>query len=265
MDMRLMFNEDAPLYDRLRPTYTAALFHEVIRFSGLDADGAALEIGIGTGQATPPFLRTGARIVAVEIGDRMAQYTREKFKGYENLTVINEDFEWVALEESSYDLVYSASAFHWIPPKIGMPKVHALLKSGGTFAWFSMHPGPDPAHRHVHEAVQAVYGRYAQFFGEKKPEIDPGLKRQQLERSRQDRAGTFARYGFVDVTDEVYHGARTFSAGDYAALLSTYSDHRAMPEESRIPFLKEIAEAIDRCGGAFTLSDTMLLCMGRKA
>jgi hypothetical protein len=37
-----------------------------------------------------------------------------------------------------------------------------------------------------------------------------------------------------------------------------------MPEESRIPFLKEIADTIDRCGGKFTLSDTMFLCMGRK-
>lgn len=79
-----------------------------------------------------------------------------------------------------------------------------------------------------------------------------------------DRFNAFRQYGFVDINDKLYYGTRTFNAKDYTALLSTYSDHKAMPEESRIPFLKEIADTIEHCGGEFTLSDTMLLCMGRK-
>ncbi len=55
MDLRLTFNMDAPTYDRFRPTYTNELFDDVIRFSSLDRNKRALEIGIGTGQATLPF------------------------------------------------------------------------------------------------------------------------------------------------------------------------------------------------------------------
>ena len=51
-----------------------------------------------------------------------------------------------ALEEGAYDLVYSASAFHWIPEEIGYPKVYGMLKPGGAFARFANHPNRDPNH-----------------------------------------------------------------------------------------------------------------------
>ncbi|HML45837.1 MAG TPA: class I SAM-dependent methyltransferase, partial [Clostridia bacterium] len=221
MDLRLTFNEDAPTYDRLRPTYVDALFDDVIRFSCLDGTKRALEIGIGTGQATLPFLKSGCEVTAIEIGDKLARYSREKFAAFERFTVINRDFESVRLDENAYDLIYSASAFHWIPPEIGLPKVLRLLKSNGVFAWFSIQPLPAPEHAHIHEAVQRVYDRYGRFFGGPKPEIDPEIKRRQTEEKRLKRADTLTQYGFSHVTGKLYDGKRTFSAKDYVALLGT--------------------------------------------
>ncbi len=263
MDLRLTFNEDAPNYERFRPTYSDELFDDVIRFSSLGENKRALEIGIGTGQATLPFLKTGCKVTAIEIGDKLTQFSREKFKEFKNFEVINQDFESVQLEENAYDLVYSASAFHWIPQETGLPKVYGLLKSGGVFAWFSIQPFPAKEHMHIHEALQKVYGKYSKFFGEQKPQTDPQMQRQ-LEKKSSGRFDALRQYGFADVTEKFYYGTRTFSAKDYITLISTYSDHRAMPEESRMPFLKKIADTIDRCGGKLTLSDTMFLCMGRK-
>lgn len=33
---------------------------------------------------------------------------------------------------NAYDLIYSASAFHWIPEEIGYTKVYKALKPGGV-------------------------------------------------------------------------------------------------------------------------------------
>ena len=264
MDLRLTFNTDAQNYDRFRPTYTDELFEEVIRFSSLDSGKRALEIGIGTGQATLPFLKTGCKVTAIEIGDKLAQFSREKFAEFKSFEVINQDFESVQLDENAYDLIYSASAFHWIPQEIGLPKVYRLLKSGGVFAWFSIQPTPAQEHFHIHEELQKVYDGYSQFFGENKPQLDPQIRQKQVEKKRMGRFNELKQYAFVDVKDELYYGSRTFNAKDYVTLISTFSDHKAMPRESRIPFLKEIADTIDCCGGKFILSDTMFLCMGRK-
>ena len=264
MDLRLTFNEDVQNYDRFRPTYADELFDEAIRFSSLDISKRALEIGIGTGQATLPFLKTGCKVTAIEIGDKLAQFSREKFAKFKSFEVINQDFESVQLDENAYDLIYSASAFHWIPQETGLPKVYRLLKSGGVFAWFSIQPTPSQEHFHIHEALQKVYDEYSRFFGEHKPQLDPQIRQKQVEKKRMERFNALRQYAFVDVNDELYCGSRTFNAKDYTTLISTFSDHKAMPDESRIPFLKEIADTIDRCGGKYTLSDTMFLCMGRK-
>jgi len=260
MDLRLTFNEVPKEYDRWRPSYADELFADVIRFSDLNKTKKTLEIGIGTGQATTPFLKTGCELTAIEIGDKLAEYSRNKFDEYEYFKVINQDFEKVSLEENSYDLIYSASAFHWIPPEIGMPKVYRLLKKGGIFAWFSVQPAP--SQEDVHWEIQKVYEEYSRYFkGGRLP-----FNRQQEVREKQlHRVNTFKEYGFVEITDKLYYGSRTMSASDYATLQSTNSDHRAMPEEDRIQLLQKIEDAINRCSGEFTLADTFLLCMGKKS
>jgi len=259
MDLRLTFNEVPAEYDNLRPQYTNELFTDVIQFSVLDNNSKALEIGIGTGQATLPFLKTGCELTAIEIGDKLAQYSKDKFSTYERFKVINQDFETVSLDDNSYDLIYSASAFHWIPPEIGLPKVYRLLKSGGVFAWITVQPAP--TQRYIHDELQKVYGEYIHYFkGEKAPfDRKPDVEAKQLYRTN-----AFKQYGFSEIVYKLYYGSRTLNAKDYATLCGTYSDHRAIPEEERNIFLHKIEDIINLCGGSFTFTDTFLLCVGKK-
>ncbi len=259
VDLRLTFNEVPEEYDRLRPVYPDELSSDLIAYSLLDATKKGLEIGIGSGQATLPYLKTGCELWAVEIGDRLAQCSREKFAWCERFKVFNQDFESALFDQNSFDLIYSASAFHWIKPDIGFPKVHRLLKKGGVFAWISVQPAP--AHRHVYDELQKVYQKYNRYFGGKKPEFD---RSKEVHRIQRERTRKFKQYGFVEIVDRLYHGARILDARDYAALCGTYSDHRAIPEVDRVPLLGEIEDTVNRCGGGFAFVDTFLLCMGRK-
>ena len=178
---------------------------------------------------------------------------------YERFTVINQEFESVLLDDESFDLVYSASAFHWIKPEVGFPKVCRLLKSDGVFAWISIQPAP--ADRPVHDELEKVYEKYSQYFGGEKLEFD---RLPEAQKKLSDRVKAFKQYGFNEIVDKLYYGTRTLNASDYATLSSTNSDHRAIPESDRIPLLREIEDAVNRCGGSFTFADTFLLCMGRK-
>ena len=89
MDKRLSFNEDVVNYDRWRPRYCKELFDDIIQYSELEQTKKAIEVGVGTGQATEPFLATGCELTAVEIGEDLAEYTKEKFKEYGNFKVYN--------------------------------------------------------------------------------------------------------------------------------------------------------------------------------
>lgn len=115
MELRLKFNEDELNYDHFRHTYPDELFKDIISYSSVDKESNSLEIGIGTGQATESILQTGCRITAIELGDKLSSFVKGKFKKYNNFKVINADFMTLPLESDSYDLVYCATAFHWLP------------------------------------------------------------------------------------------------------------------------------------------------------
>jgi len=264
MDLRLTFNSDPSNYEKFRSTYIDVLFDDLIKYSTIDNKMKAIEIGIGTGQATTPILETGCHVTAIEIGEELANFTREKFSNYNNINVINNDFEKVNLESNSYDLVYSASAFHWIPLDIGMTKVLRLLKAGGTFAWISTTPLPSMEDKHINDKIQDVYSNYKEYFGDNKDKRDLQKMSDDVERKLASRVETFKTYSFTDVYSAIYKGSRTFNAENYAKVISTYSDHKAMPIEIRTKFLNEIKDTINNCGGEFTLTDRYLICMGRK-
>jgi len=134
MDFRLAFNEDEANYDKWRPSYVPELFDEIIRYSGIDETKQALEIGIGTGQATLPILQTKCKLTAIELGRRLAEYSKRKHASFSNFQVVNIDFESLCADSNTFDLIYSATAFHWIPEEVGYTKVFELLKSGGFLA-----------------------------------------------------------------------------------------------------------------------------------
>lgn len=255
MDLRLKFNEVAAEYDKWRPTYVPDLYTDIMAYSGINQASRVLEIGIGTGQATLPFLNMNCNLTAVEIGDKLAAYTREKFGEYKNLEIKNMAFEDYECPDNSLDMVYSASAFHWISEEIGYPKVYKLLKSGGTFARFANHPYKDKENEPLDVAMRKVYAKYM-----------PSLKLapEYSEKMCKDRADISKKYGFIDVSYKLYYRTRVFDAEGYATLISTYSDHRALGESKLTLFLSEIKDVINSYGGKINIYDTIDLQLARK-
>ena len=104
------FNTVAEQYDRMRPTYVEELYDNIWRYGGFDGDISAVEVGIGTGQATQPVLNRGASVTAVELGSDLAACCARKFAENPKFFVINMPFQDFTVPENSCDLIYSASA-----------------------------------------------------------------------------------------------------------------------------------------------------------
>ncbi len=254
MDLRFTFNEDVLNYDKMRPTYVKELYENIIQFSNLDSNKNALEIGIGTGQATLPFLSTGCNLTAVELGEHMAKFSKEKFAKFHNFDVINSDFESANLKKDDYDLIFSATAFHWIPQEVGYTKVFNLLKSGGVIALFWNHISRTD--EELEFAMQEVYNKYKST---NKSTIHKFSEEKCLEIAK-----TIKKYGFVDVGYKLYYQTRLFDAPKYMSLLNTNSDHRARPEDTRILIEKELSNVINIFGGKIEIKDTIDLYLARK-
>lgn len=249
------FDTVAQQYEKLRPEYVPALYEDIFKYKQLDKTSHAVEVGIGGGQATLPILKTGCKVTAVEYGKNFSELCRYKFREFPGFSVVTSKFEDFPYESNSYDLIYSASAFHWVPEEVGYPKVFDMLKSGGVFARFANHPYKDKGREELHQAFQKIYAVY----------MPNSLEGDEYnEESARKRADIARKYGFVDICYKLYYRTRTFSAREYTALLGTYSDHRVIEEETRKAFFFEIEDAINQFGGQITIYDTIDLQLARK-
>lgn len=254
------FDTVANKYEKLRPGYTEDLYKMIFEYIAINESSKVVEVGIGGGQATLPILQTGCSLTAVEYGENFSKLCVEKFREFPKFSVITDKFENVSFTDSMYDLVYSASAFHWVPEEIGYTKVFNMLKNGGVFARFANHPYRDKGNVALSDAIDDLYSEYYCAYHGK----DIKSAKEYSEEQAIQRAQIAEKYGFVDIKHALFYRTRTFSAKEYTELLGTYSDHIAIEENLRKEFFAKIEEAINQHGGLFTLYDTMDLQLARK-
>lgn len=255
MELRETFNEDAANYDRYRPTYPPELFRDIFAYSGIGRGSALVEIGVGTGQATKPFLEAGCEVCGVELGDKLSAFAAGKFRAYDNFTVHCGDFMEFPLEDASVDLVYAATAFHWLPQEAAYGKIRRILKQGGALAIFRIHPFPnrmsDPsnaANRRVYDKLRPTDEKIVEFS---EADCAPLVE-------------TLRTQDFRDVETRLYRRVRTLPTEEYIGLVKTYSDHRTLEPELRQRFEDEMREAINAVGGSIRIYDTVDLYLARN-
>lgn len=251
-DLRTTFDTAAENYDAVRPRYCPELFEHILDRAALKKDAHLLEIGPGTGQATQAFLETGCPITAVELGENMAQFLRRKYARYKQLTVWQGDFLELP-EDQTCDLIYSATAFHWIPREEGLEKVKRLLKSDGTLALFWNHPTIDPG---CDETVQQVYSSFGHSRNSAKP-FDGSSCPAYVE--------ALQSAGFCNVECHLFHGVRMLTGQQYVQLMRTYSDHIALPTEKRLALEQAMRQSVEiRLDDRLIIRDVMDLYLASK-
>lgn len=250
MDFRKVFDSIPEEFDKWRTCYCDEVFADLIEYAKLDTDKEVLEIGPGTGQATEPILKTGCSYLAIELGENLAEFTKNKFKSYDNFHIVNADFETYEFGKNQFDLVYSAATIQWIPEEIGFPKVHKLLKDKGTFAMMLTRTEYRSSNEALYLKIQEVYDKYFH------PETiyNCSLAYNNVE-----------NHGFIDFECRNYYKKREYNADDYVSLISTHADHIKLQEPYRTDFYEGIRAAIRESGDKIILNDTIVLYLARKS
>ena len=259
-DLGNTFDTKVSLYEKMRPDYVDDIYRAIFEYVHIDENSRVVEVGSGSGQATLPILKTGCEFTSVEYGKNFSNLLMEKYKGYDRFKVITGKFEEVGLENDKYDLVFSATAFHWVPEEIGYPKVHSILKNGGAFARFANRPRickDDPDFAAEIDNIYEDY--YNKYYG-----LRSGTKPWFTEDKAKEISLIPAKYGFRDIKYYLFYRDRVFTAKEYVGLLGTYSDHIAIEESIRKEFFDRIEEVINEHGGSITINDTLDLELARK-
>ncbi len=232
--LRATFDSAARLYHRARPDYPEELYDEVVRLAHLQPGDRLLEVGCATGKATTPLARRGFQITCVEIGTELAAVGRHNLAGFPGVEVIEAAFEtWQPRGAIAFDLVFAATAWHWIDPAVKYRMAWELLRSNGHLAfWTAAHVFPAGGDRFFRD-IQDVYDE----IGEALP---PGARWPQPGELADDTAEIEASGLFEHVAVRQFHWEVSYNADEYIRLLDTFSGHIAMATWKRDRLYREI-------------------------
>jgi hypothetical protein len=163
-------------------------------------------------------------------------------------------FEAWPARDAAFRLVTAAQAWHWISPELRFAKAAQVLSPGGSLAVFGNVPVGLPAA--LLEDFRQIYLRQTGAWG-LQPEawyLPAGPIKAEFE-----QAGLFA-----PVTHKTYPWKWRHTTSSYGDFLITRSDYRMLPTTAREAVLAEIAQSIDRHGGAFDMDYETHLYVARR-
>jgi SAM-dependent methyltransferase len=230
------FDTVAAGYDDARPEYPDELFDTLVELTDLRPGSRLLEIGCATGKATLPLVRRGFSVVCVERGPNLAALARQRFGELPVELHLGTFEDWEG-EWGAFELVYAATAWHWVDPEVRYRKAHRLLRAGGHLAfWSAMLAYPEGFDPFFTE-LQEVYDEISESWQGAWPPPPPS-------EMHDDRAEILASGLFEDVEVRRFAWEKLYTAEQYISLIGTFSGHIAMPDAKREHLYREIRRRV---------------------
>ena len=205
-----VFDEVAAEYDRYRPVYPDQLVDQACQVAGIGAGDRVLEIGCGSGQLTRSLAARGLHVTALEPGKNLIALARQNLQGAGAAEFVNSRFEDASFPRAHFRAVFSASALHWVDPKVSWRKIADVLVPGGTLALIQYFGIEEQRSKHDQEAALAAIRKVAPDIAANWPayrDLDATLAG--AEQRRENVSAVWAWLGSFDLAQD--YASRLFS------------------------------------------------------
>jgi ubiquinone/menaquinone biosynthesis C-methylase UbiE len=273
-----VFDDIAAEYDRRRPTYPDELVDQACRVAGIGSGDHVLEIGCGSGQLTRALAARGLHVTALEPGNSLIALARQNLAGAGEVEFVNAQFEDALLPREQFQAVFSASAFHWVDPKVSWQKAADVLVRGGTLALVSFFGLEELRTKQDQDASLAAMRKVAPDIAANWPtyrDLDATLAGVEQRRGNvsevwawlgsydlgQDYAGRL----FGDVQVAVMPKLVEHTPGELNALVSTMSYYARLSPDQRQALAREYEAIYERLGRPIRASTVAALVTARTA
>jgi SAM-dependent methyltransferase len=269
----MTFNDAASSYDRFRPRYPRQLFDDLSSAQEIGADSRILEVGCGPGVATEEMMARGWSVLAVDPGAELARVAREKFDDARFAVEVSTFDEWDS-RGRRFDLVFSATAYHWVAPALRWVKAASVLDDHGAIALASNKALAQRSFHEFGEATRDLRRDYGDDDERESPRVEDleGL----IDATRGDVGALWEAmspqgsdvvagdlFGAPDV--RLYPWATTYTTLDALGLMATYSRYLVMDRAARAALFERLADIIDRdFGGELTRHYVTVLAMASR-
>jgi ubiquinone/menaquinone biosynthesis C-methylase UbiE len=271
-----VFDGVADEYDRERPSYPPELIEAAIERGALTAGDPVVEVGCGTGLLTAGLVAQGLRVDAVDPGENMIRLARRRVGEGAAVRFHHGRFEDVALPESAFAAVFSATAFHWVEPEIGWARAAGLLRPGGILALLQYSEVVDERTKEDSLALHAALAKVAPDIAAGWPGVRDAAtivsgasdRRNNISEvwgwmGRHDLAVPEAATLFTDVQLDTVPVYTELTADRLNGHMRTTSLYARLDPEQRVQLEAENRLVVERAGGVVRSSELAVLVTAR--
>jgi ubiquinone/menaquinone biosynthesis C-methylase UbiE len=273
-----VFDEIAAEYDRRRPAYPDELVDQACQLAGIGSGDHVLEVGCGSGQLTRALVARGLHVTALEPGKSLIALARQNLASAGEVEFVNAQFEDALLPREQFEAVFSASAFHWVDPKVSWQKTADVLVPGGTLALIQYCGLEEPRSKPDQEAALAAIRKVAPDIAANWPayrDLDATLAGMEQRRGNvsevwawlgsydlgQDHAGRL----FGDVQATLMPQLTEYALDELNALVRTLSFHARLSPDQRQALEHEHQAIYERLGRPIRASTVAALVTARRS
>ncbi len=252
-EQNLYFDTYSDIYNEIRPEYSEEVFAEIAVFLKPDSKYNLLEIGAGHGLATDSISRIWtSKLTLIEPGKNLYRLLKQKYGGLKEITIINDFFENVQFEKNSFDAIFAATSFHWLPAETKFTKSYDLLKNNGLLIVFWNNYSVDDSTQNAE--IQKIYQKYTGNDTEKSIRE---IQQTKIENRKNEIVNSRL---FQLLTHKIIESQTHFSASEYIKLLKTFPDHTSFPNT----FFDEISNYINHQNNALSVRIVLNLDIAQK-
>jgi trans-aconitate methyltransferase len=240
------FNSNAAIYDDVRPGYPDQLYRDIQEYANITEATRILEIGAGNGIATHEMARHwSAKITAIEPGADLLAIARQRCRQFPTVQFVQTTFEEYGTSKQ-FDVITSATAFHWVDPTVKRTKPATLLNDHGVLAvfWNNFFRSDDG----VFDKIDAAYTR-------DHPTLSGGRDiRQAIREKLQTRIDELQSIpSFQHVQHKEYIFTFPLTTDGYLKLLRTFSPNAICSPDDIAPFYQAIEGILGQHGNRIML------------
>jgi hypothetical protein len=169
--------------------------------------------------------------LAVEPGRELASLLERDVPG---VSVLRAHLEYAELPDSSFDAAVAATSMHWVDLSVGLPRLHAALRSSGWLAVWR--------HRFGDASVDTDFRRRVQQIVAERMRREPGERRAD---DRPTMNELSAGAWFEPVRTDHWRWSIDLDTDQVRRLFRTFSDWNDAEVEA-------VAQAADQLGGLVT-------------
>jgi ubiquinone/menaquinone biosynthesis C-methylase UbiE len=130
------FDDLADAYDRFRIGYSTELIDLLVNEYGFRPGSAILDVGIGTGLASAPFVARGFEMTGIDPSADMLSAAERHFP---NVQLVQGAAEKLPFGDNTFDGAISAQVFHWLDQPAAIRELIRVVKPGKPVAiWWKV-------------------------------------------------------------------------------------------------------------------------------